>query len=143
MITVPARKLDAPLLRYKGRTQKTDAGSWNLRGLVFAQPPPALSTYKSRSPWAILQVHCTLEQPQIDEFQKALKSYGLGNHQPQFHKDLPLDKPAESAKNDALLKGMFAYAKKEAVKFIVVVIRDRSPKLYGRLKFWADREIGM
>ena len=143
MITVPARVLAPPLLQYKGTTQTTKAASWNMRGLTVARSPSAMLSPKTPSPWGVFQIACVAGKQRVDAFQKVLKSSGLGNHKPQFHVDLPLSKPADSAANDRSFEGKLTRAKKMGVKVILVVLPVSDPKLYGRLKFWADCKVGM
>ena len=118
-----------------------------MRDRVFAIPSPLLLSSKV-SPWAILQIQCVTGTAQVEAFQEAMKLYGLGNHEPQFHRSLPqLVDPIELAANDNLFEKVLTHTKQKGVKVLLVILPSNNAKLYaklyGRLKFWADCKVGM
>ena len=142
MLTVPARILPPPPLRYNDpKPVLTKGASWNLRKLTFAKPSNI--ALRRISLWAILQINCTLAGDRVNAFQNVLKECGLGDGKPRFQRDLILNSGSwDSEENDGILGYELTAAKKQGVKIILVVLSKRNEPLYGRIKFWADCKIG-
>lgn len=168
MVTVPARQLLAPQIQYKGKPQIPKAASWNLFSMTYAIPSPTFANRKTISPWGVLQIERILfKNPAVDDskarenatkqvaekqqamkgpivaFQESLKSCGLGNHKPKFHRCIEVQEPFAPDANDRIFIDELTKAKKEGILVVIVILPTTDAVLYSRLKFLADCKVGM
>lgn len=149
MITVPARILSCPQVKYLNKAENPRNGSWNLLSQRFARPGKFTK-------WATVVINkqgprgtaLTTPDPEalFNELGKHLKDYGMDMGAGRQRTQTLLLKPLTQenrASNDQELEKMFNGVKGQQIPVLLVVLPDQDKWLYARLKYWGDIKYGV
>ena len=142
MVTVPARILNTPVLKYGTHKTTPRFGSWNLANTKFCSgatiPTPAvLWLRKGRD---------LFETPNmcVEKFTKKLREHGMKVSDPTMYLQASLSGGPESEpKNREAIKQLFIKLLNEKVKFAVVILSDANSKVFDWIKYSGDIKTGI
>ncbi|KAL8740517.1 MAG: hypothetical protein Q9184_008478, partial [Pyrenodesmia sp. 2 TL-2023] len=140
MIVVPARILPPPTILYGDKkTRVPQDASWNLSdGVKFYQPEPLTH-------WSFLRCgRSTFSKEHLEALRNQIRVLGLGDASPS-----PADGyyavlgEADDDTTDRAFRRELQRAKDDGVKFLFVILERKSKPFYERLKFFADKVVGI
>lgn len=145
MITVPARVLSGPVVKYRANgTANTKFGSWNMVDIKF-------TTGANIGAWSYIWLHLQHENPPsgprlpvVDVFHRALGTNGI-TAPPPIQPGLTCVLTNDSATNDANISAAFDRISKHAKqpKFMLVILANTDAAIYNRVKYIGDVKTGI
>lgn len=141
MLSVHARILPAPLVKYHEQSLTPKLAEWNLHGKKFISHV-SMSTNK----WSYLSLSGQeITNEHWHDFETALSSCGMGDCVPDPWRgfEARLHGPSDDDENDSAIHTAIQNAKDNSVRMLWVILPSKSAGIYARIKYWADVKIGM